>query len=142
MCIWYNQAIHKIVSVVQCMQMIYVFSALFAVFIVLGQSLWKIGIERSPIKLDSIQGLFSREAINLVLSPYMIVGFAVYGFATLIYITLISRYDYSLVQSLTIPLTLICAYFVAGIFFKEQIITINVLGVLLIIIGVVLAVKR
>lgn len=121
--------------------MIYVLSVLFAGLIILGQSLWKISIEKTPIQFN-ITFLLSREMLKIVLSIPMIAGFIAYGIATLIYLLLIGKYDYSLVQSLTIPLTLIIAYIIASVFFKETIAVINIVGLLLIVSGVILAVRR
>lgn len=121
--------------------MTYVLSGIVALMLVAGQLLWKLGIERTEGGLSSSL-LMSREVFSFIFSPFILGGFAVYILATVLYMYLLGRYDYSVIQSLVIPLSLIFAYIVAGLFFKERILTINIIGVAIIVVGVILAVKR
>ncbi len=121
--------------------MVYLLTALVASMIVFAQVLWKLGVESVTYRLD-IATLFSRGVFELIFSPFIVVGVIIYGVAAILYMLLLGRYDYSIVQSLVIPLTLIVSYVIASLVFKEKISLINIAGILTIIIGVFLAVKR
>lgn len=121
--------------------MSYVLSAVVAMLLVAGQSLWKLGVERLPTSFGV--GMFmSKDVFSFILSPFIIAGFVVYAVATLMYMFLLDKYDYSLIQSLVIPFSLMVAYLVASVFFKEKIALINIAGLGLITIGVILATRR
>jgi uncharacterized membrane protein len=113
-----------------------IFSALLcSLLIVLGQVFWKIAIDKSG-------GLFSndvsllRSSLNLLRSPWMIGGLLIYFLATVYWVYLLSKYEYSYIYPLTSMVYLIS--FIFAIFvFKENVNIYRWLGVFLIIAGVI-----
>ena len=65
-------------------------------------------------------------------------GILLYAIATLLYLYLLSRYKFTIVQSLAIPLSLIFSIFVATTFFNDSLSVLNYTGLLAVLIGVLL----
>lgn len=113
--------------------MIYLLGILVAGLLVVGQSLWKAGsseIAKASFVDDPIGFIGAYFNIKVLL------GLFIYGITTVLYIWLISKYKYSTLQAVIIPVSLILTFFVASSFFKEQITFVNILGLGLIVIGV------
>lgn len=110
--------------------MFYLIGLLVAIQITAGQLLWKFGVDKTGL------------APRLALSPYIWGGLALYALATGFNLYALSRYQYSSVQALIIPLGLILA-FAAGIkFLGEKPSPLNFVGIAVIIVGVLLATRK
>lgn len=107
-----------------------VYSLLFVniVLLVLGQTLWKIGLTGVEVKLSFIS------ILKLIFSPYIFSGLAIYGVATIIWFYILSKAELSLVYPLQ-SLSYVLAAMVGLFFFKEHIPTTRWVGLMLIVAG-------
>lgn len=103
--------------------------------LVAAQSCWKLAVnaEHSPFQNQ----LNASSIIKFALSPLVIAGLVIYAAATLLYMYLLSRYKFSLIQSLAIPLSLLFSIGVAVIFFGDHLTIINYIGLVFIVAGIV-----
>lgn len=118
----------------------YILSFVFAALLVIAQSSWKVAVNasHSPFKT----GLSVHSALRFVLSPLVILGIALYAVAMLLYMYLLSKYQFSFIQSLAIPVSLLFSIAVAVSFFGESLSYVNYLGLLFIVVGIVLITLR
>lgn len=110
--------------------MTYIFLAINIVFLAAGQMLWKLGMT----KTDGFN------LVSIVLNPYIIIGVALYGLATLLWLYVLSKEELSLVyplQSITYVLGTLLAIFV----FRENVSLLRWLGVVTIIVGAILVAR-
>ncbi|SFB35977.1 EamA family transporter [Clostridium frigidicarnis] len=108
--------------------MVYILLTINIILLVLGQTLWKIGVKKVSMEL-SIKGL-----IEIMKNPYILGGLFIYGFATIIWLYILSKEELSMVypiQSLCYVLTLL----IAIILFKESIPLTRWVGVGFIVLG-------
>jgi len=103
------------------------------ILLVLGQTVWKIGTEKI-----AITGINS--VINLILSPWIILGGLFYVVATAIWIFLLSKLPLSLIYPLQ-SIVYVFALIIAMVVFKEVIPITRWIGVIVILIGVFLVTK-
>lgn len=118
--------------------MIVILSLLAALLIVFGQALWKSAVTEVTqvhINLLSVEGV-----TQLLRTPKLYLGVIVYIIATLGYIYLLSKYKYFQVQSLVVGGSLLLTLTLAGLVFHEQISTLNMFGVILIVLGAILVI--
>jgi drug/metabolite transporter (DMT)-like permease len=115
---------------------VYLQGAGIALMIVTAQVFWKMGSKEFEFTKEF---LFSKKGVDFLLSGYTLVGMLLYGLATVFYMALLGRYEYSQVQSIIIPLSLVMAFLVASIFFKEDLSFINWAGLVLLVGGMFLA---
>ena len=97
--------------------------------LVSGQFLWKYGMQNQTISL-SITSI-----LKVLFSPYVFSGLAMYGFATVIWLYILSKVPLSVaypVQSLAYIFAVFGAYFI----FNETLTIYKVLGCLFIMLGV------
>ena len=107
--------------------MIYLLVTINIILLVVGQTFWKIGVAKLP-ELSMI------ELIKGVFSPYIFSGLVLYGVATLIWLYILGKAQFSVVyplQSFAYALGVVVALFV----FKETIPATRWIGVVIIIIG-------
>lgn len=121
--------------------MVYVLGLLVALQLVLGQSLWKIGTERSGFELSAAY-LSSGRLWGFLLSPFTLSGLLMYSVATVLYMGMLAKYQYSIVQGIVVPLALIMAFLVARSFFDEKLTRLNIVGLVLLIIGIGLVTRK
>ena len=98
--------------------------------LVSGQFLWKMGMMKQEPSFSSIG-----EIIKLLFSPYILSGLTLYGFATVLWLFILTRVPLSVaypVQSLAYIFAVFGAYF----FFSEPLGWTKIIGVMLIMIGV------
>ncbi|MDB5055768.1 MAG: eamA-like transporter family protein [Bacilli bacterium] len=99
--------------------------------LVCGQFLWKVGLQHNEMGFKSF-----RAAAQLILSPYVLGGLAIYGVATVLWLFILSRVELSLaypIQSLAYIIAVIGAYWV----FDEPLSAVKIVGCLLILSGVI-----
>jgi multidrug transporter EmrE-like cation transporter len=119
----------------------YVMGFVVAALLVVGQGLWKIAVNNAHLELTASY-LLSRRSLELLGSPFLWAGLTVYAAATVLYMGMLAKYDYSVVQSMVVPLALIVAFIVARFFFNERLSTVNLVGLGVLIIGIILATRR
>lgn len=93
--------------------MAYLILLLNVCLLVIGQTVWKIGLERAG-------GLQLHNAVQVMFSPLILLGLAIYGVATVLWLYVLSRLPISIaypLQSVAYVLALLIALFV----FKESI---------------------
>lgn len=106
-----------------------------ALLLTLGQVCWKYAIMKTSFSFTS--DLSIKKIVGLVFSPYMITGIIIYVFATVFWIYLLSKYEYSKIYPM-IASAYIFALIFAYYFFHESIGWYKISGVISIIIGIVL----
>lgn len=98
--------------------------------LVSGQFLWKIGMMKQEPSFSSVGKI-----IKLLFSPYILSGLTLYGFATVLWLFILTRVPLSVaypVQSLAYIFAVFGAYFI----FNEPLGWTKIAGVLLIMVGV------
>lgn len=108
---------------------------LCAFMITTGQVLWKIAIDRNGGLVNSKLSIIDNIS-RLLFSPYMIFGLVVYSIATILWMYLLGRYEYSYIYPM-MAITYVIAFLYAMIFFNETIGLEKMVGVILIIIGII-----
>ncbi len=108
--------------------MIYGLLMINIILLVLGQTLWKIGMKSVSIEL-SLSGIF-----KVLFQPYIFAGLVVYAVATFIWLYILSKSDLSLVYPLQ-SLCYVFAAFIGIIVFKEYIPPTRWFGIMLILLG-------
>lgn len=107
----------------------FVLILLNTVILVAGQFLWKYGMMKTTFKLDPLS------IIKILFSPFIFSGLVMYGFATILWLFILSRVPLSVaypVQSIAYVLAVFGAYFI----FHEPLSPTKIIGVILIILGV------
>lgn len=115
--------------------MFYLFAVIVAALLVSGQSLWKVGVEKIHFELTP-SFFFSHKIFGLIFSPYVLLGLVLYVFATLLYLNMLAKYPYSHVQAAVIPLSLLASFIIAYFIFSEHFSILNMLGALIILVGI------
>ena len=103
--------------------------------LVLGQTSWKIGLEKLQLHGNLIQKLF-----QFVFSPFIFLGFVLYILATVIWMYLLSKLPLSFLYPLQ-SIAYVLALFVGLLLFKEQIPITRWIGTGIILLGVYLVVR-
>ncbi|NLM49871.1 MAG: EamA family transporter [Clostridiaceae bacterium] len=114
--------------------MIYLVLFLQVILLVLGQTLWKIGISKIG-QLDSIKAY-----ISLFKSPQVLLGMLLFAVASLTWFYILSKMPLSKAYPFE-SLTYVLALFVGLFIFKEQIPLQRWIGVIFIVIGSYFACK-
>lgn len=112
-------------------------SLLFTLLLVLAQVLWKFAVTSSMSN-----GFEINKISQLLIDAKVILGIVLYIVATLIYFYLQSKYQFSRVQLVVIPLSLVLSIFAGMIFFNEKLGIVNYFGVIIIFIGIFLVVAK
>lgn len=112
-------------------------SVLFALMLASGQSLWKVAVTKHPLNEPSISSY-----LQVILSPYFIAGLLLYGLSVVIYLYALAHFEFSRVQALAIPLSLVFSILAAWLIFHEQLSFKNILGIGIIFLGIYLVISR
>jgi len=115
---------------VKIVLMLYVLGVIIAIQIALGQYFFKLAVDKVGV------------SFKLAMSPYLWVGLVAYAIGTAVDLYLLSRYQFSTVQALTIPLILILAFTTGVIFFHDKPSALNLVGLGVLIVGILLATKK
>lgn len=114
----------------------YLYCIAFAALLVTAQATWKSGV---GVHKELFEDRLSFSGVlSFVFSPHVIAGGFLYIVATGLYFYMLSKYEFSFIQALAIPLSLIFSLAVATVFFNETISLISMVGVLFIIIGILI----
>jgi uncharacterized membrane protein len=109
---------------------IYIFLAINIIFLAFGQILWKFGMQK----------MHEFNILNIIVNPYIIGGLMLYGFATLLWLYILSKEELSLVYPLQ-SITYILGTLLAAIIFKENVSILRWIGILTIVVGASLVAK-
>lgn len=110
--------------------------------LVLGQSLWKFSIGGS---MDSGKvGMLStlKNPLSLLTQPFFLLGCVIYAIATLFYMYVISKYNYGVSYAMIVGCSTIFATTASTVLFHEKLNTVNYIGVVVIVFGIILVVKK
>lgn len=120
--------------------MVYILGLLVSLQIIAGQVLWKIGIEKSnfifSFKSDKLLDL-----ITMLLSPFIIAGVLFYVSATVMFVALLSKFEYTSLQAVVVSTSLMFTFIAANLIFDESYSVLNLLGFLFLFTGVLLVTK-
>lgn len=108
----------------------YLLILLNTLILVSGQFIWKYGMMKNEASFSSVTDI-----LKLLFSPYILTGLTMYGFATVLWLFILTRVPLSVaypIQSLAYVFAVFGAYFI----FNESLSAMKIAGVLLIIIGV------
>lgn len=108
--------------------MIYILLLVNIVLLVVGQTLWKLGLSGMNLKF-TVHGV-----IKMIINPYVFGGLIIYALATVVWFYILSKAELSLVYPLQ-SLCYVAAIVVALLFFKENIPPTRWFGVGLIVLG-------
>lgn len=120
--------------------MIYLLGVLIAAMIVTGQVLWKTGIDKSGFIFEG-SNIFSLQLVKTLFSPYILLGVLSYGVATILYMALLSKYEYTSLQAVVVSSSLVATFIASSLIFSEKISSYNLLGLCFLLVGVVLITK-
>lgn len=106
------------------MQKYIILSILNSIIIILGQTLWKIGLSR-----------MNNFSLKILIEPLVILGMLVYGVSTLLWFYILSKIPFSIaypLNSIVYVLSMLVGYFL----FSETLSLQKILGTLLLLTGV------
>ncbi len=109
--------------------------------IVAAQSLWKQAISKAGENFN-LDYIFSKKFFSFILSPYLLGGLIIYALATLLYFFALSKYPYSIVQTIVVSSSLIFTFASAHLLFHESITPKQILGLVILLLGVWLIVNK
>lgn len=118
--------------------MLYISGLGFALFIVAGQALYNAAVNKIGFEL-SLEFLLSKRLFELLLSWQFLLGMALFLTATGINLWMYTKYEFSSVQAVVVPLVLAFSFIAGAWFFKDEISALNTLGFFVLIAGVILA---
>jgi len=101
-----------------------------SIFIVIGQVLWKLGIGNRILNFSNFP--------EILKSPFFIIGIVLYGFATILWLYMLSKYKYHYIYPLIIGLSVIFSLLVSRLVLNEEVSWISWLGVLIICFGIII----
>lgn len=110
-------------------------SAMLGSFLItLGQVLWKIAIDKNGGLINSNFSIY-QNILNIFLSPYMLSGLMIYLFATVFWMYLLGKYQYSYIYPM-FSMTYIFSFIFAIFLFGEIISIGKIIGIIFIIMGI------
>ncbi|MGI6120119.1 MAG: EamA family transporter [Desulfosporosinus sp.] len=105
-----------------------------SVLMVTGQTLWKLGAAGKEIHNLG-------QLLRLFLSPYVIAGLMVYAVASGLWIYILNKGELSYVYPIQ-STAFIFALIIGTTFFKEQLTTTKIIGVIVICLGVIIITRK
>lgn len=118
--------------------MLYIFGIIFASLLVVGQTLYKYAVDRAAFE-PTLGYLFSKQMLNFLLSWQFLAGLGAFMIASLISFWMLTRFQFSSIQAVTVPIVMALSYVVGAWLFKDTITGLNIFGLVVLIAGVVLA---
>lgn len=110
---------------------IYALVPVMATLLVSAQAVWGYVIKHNGL----MRGSPSQVIVNLLTSPGIWLGALLYGLTTLVYFMMLSRGKFFIIQLSMAAVSTILATILASVVFKEHISTANVIGMIIVIIG-------
>lgn len=117
------------------MYRVYVLLGINILLLIIGQTLWKIGLQKTSLELSA------PAILKLFTNVYILSGLVLYGVATIIWFYILSNAELSLVYPLQ-SLCYVFAAFVGMYIFKERIPATRWFGIMLIIMGAYFVSKK
>jgi drug/metabolite transporter (DMT)-like permease len=115
--------------------------SIFTTFLITsGQVCWKLGFSKVGGFYLSDQSI-PANLFRVLTNPFILTGFAVYIVATAFFMFLLSKFDISLVIPLS-SVSFIFSLIAGAVIFHEEMSLTRVLGVVVIIVGILLVVKK
>ncbi|HSX34369.1 MAG TPA: hypothetical protein VLF62_01875 [Candidatus Saccharimonadales bacterium] len=118
----------------------YIATIALALLLVTAQTCWKLAVN-GHTALFSGNVTFGK-LLGFIFSPLTLLGMVLYVVATGLYMVLLSRYNFSFVQAMVIPLSLLFSLLVATTFFHDHLSVINMVGAAIIVAGIILFTLR
>jgi uncharacterized membrane protein len=103
------------------------------IFAALGQVSWKLGMNQ----VGQLSTFNSAAVSGVVLHPYVLLGFVMYGLSTIFWLLALSKKDLSFVYPF-ISITYILVLVLSSVVLKESIGVNKLVGTLIIIIGLII----
>jgi len=110
---------------------IYLLIPVMAILLVSAQAMWGIAIKHHHL----VEGGIMQTGINLLTSPGIWAGALLYIAATLVYFMMLSRGKFFIIQITMAGIATILSTILASVLFKEALSLENILGMLIVIIG-------
>lgn len=121
--------------------MLYLTGIAFALLIVSGQTLYKIAVDKAGFEL-TLDFLLSRRLIEMLISWQFLLGLVLFLAATGINFWMYTKYDFSAIQAIAVPVVLAFSFMAGAWLFKDHISALNIAGFLVLVVGVVMATAR
>jgi len=118
----------------------YIATIVLALLLVTAQSCWKLAVNGHTALFAGNVTL--GKLVSFVFSPLTLLGMVLYVVATGLYMVLLSRYNFSFVQAMVIPLSLVFSVSIATIFFHDHLSIVNIIGMAVIVVGIILFTLR
>ncbi len=118
-----------------------IFGLIVGLMLVVGQSLWRFAITRVGGEEINYAAIL-RSPAQLALHPLFILGCITYIFATILYMYVISRFNYGTSYAIIVACSTIFASLASLYLFKERMSVVNVVGLGVVILGIFLLVKK
>lgn len=118
--------------------MLYIFGVIFSALLVLGQTLYKYAVERAAFE-PTPDYLFSKKMVDFLLSWQFLAGLGTFIIASLISFWMLTKFQFTSIQAVTVPVVMALSYVVGAWLFKDEISGLNILGLGVLAVGVVLA---
>ena len=118
--------------------MLYLAGTIFSLMVVIGNTLFKYAVDRAEFT-PSISFMLSSRMIHFLLSWQFLLGALVFGCVSVLSFWMFTRFQFSSIQVVTVPIIMAFSFLVGTWFFNDTMTPINVVGLLVIIGGVILA---
>jgi drug/metabolite transporter (DMT)-like permease len=118
--------------------MLYLAGTLFSLLVVIGNTLFKYAVDRAEFS-PNLSYMLSAKMIQFLLSWQFILGTLVFGCVSILSFWMLTRFQFSSIQAVTVPVIMALSFAVGTWFFNDTITPINIVGFFVIIAGVILA---
>lgn len=118
--------------------MLYLFGLIFAVLIVAGQTLYKYAVDRAAFE-PTLSYLLSKKMLDFLFSWQFLSGLGIFIIASLISFWMLTRFHFTSIQAVTVPVVMALSYVAGAWLFKDTISGVNWIGLAILVVGVVLA---
>ncbi|MDX1765364.1 MAG: hypothetical protein R3313_00260 [Candidatus Saccharimonadales bacterium] len=122
--------------------MIYIFGAIFALLLTAGNTMYKYAVDAANFELTP-EFIFSKKMISFIFSWQLISGLSLFVIATMLSFWMLTKYEFSAIQAVTVPVVMGLSFMVgAWILNEEGLSALNYVGLAILVVGVVLAAWR
>jgi len=121
--------------------MLYLFGLIFSALLVVGQTFYKYAVERASFE-PTAAFLFSKKMLEFLTSWQFLTGLSAFIVASLISFWMLTKFQFTSIQAVTVPVVMGLSYIVGAWVFKDEISGINLIGLGVLAVGVVLASMR
>jgi drug/metabolite transporter (DMT)-like permease len=122
--------------------MIYIFGILFSLFIVAGNTLYKYAVDAAGFEISS-DFLLSKKFLSFIFSWQLLGGLSLFIIGSGISFWMLTKFEFSAIQAVSVPVVMGLSFLVGQFLLHEENLSLlNYLGLLIIVVGVVLAAHR